>query len=340
MAYLADRYAVIGRLESTSGTPETLIASDLDTVLFDAEYVPMIEQGGKFVPAINSHAHVKSYSGTKAGQIKLKFIVRPGGAANSAPKHGKFWQSAGYVAAAITTVGYKYSDLPAGDEKTMTLWYVRVSRGGTPVGIVHKIAGAMCDGFIEAPGQGKEIICELTFTGKHVAGADLDNSALTALGVLTSPDSGMGYVNSNTTIKLNNVATPMSSWKLAFGRKVEPEVDTADANGGDFRCFAITERAPTFSCNPAVRALATIDPIAAVVANTLCSIDVAIASRSPSLNIIAPQAQYADVKFGKGEGLVKYDLTFDLLANGLPAAKIDANLDWDETHVIRQGAAS
>jgi hypothetical protein len=338
MAYLADRHAVIAKLEGTSGAPETLAYTDFDSIIYDAEYVPMIETTGGLTPAIGSHARLLDYSGAKYGQFKLKFFMCPGAAASTPPIVGKFLQAAGHVGAAISTTGYKWSPLAAGDEKTMTLWFVRISRSGTPVGIVHKIAGAMADGSIGAAGVGKKVEVDLTFTGKHVAPADLDNSALNTLNVLTAPDAAQPYYNSNTTIKYNNAARATSVWKLNFGNKIEPEIDTADGNGGDVRCFAITERDPTLQVNPLVYALASIDHVTNVTTNALISIDIALASRSPAFEIITPRCQVKDnPKFIKREGLDAYDITFKLEANGTPASKADANLAWDEVYQIRQG---
>jgi hypothetical protein len=338
MGYLADRHVVIGKLEAVSGTPETLVAADFNAITYDPEYTPMIESTGGLVPAIGSHARTLDYSGAKYGQFKFKYFQCPGAAASTPPNTGKFLQAAGHVGAAISTTGYKWSPLAAGDEKTMTLWFVRISRGGTPVGIVHKIAGAMADGSISASGAGKLVEVDLTFTGKHVTATDLDNSALTTLNVLTAPDAAQPYYNSNTTVKYANTARATSAWKLIFGNKVEPEIDTADSNGGDVRCFAITSREPAITVNPQLVALSTLDPVANTIANTLIALDIALASRSPALEIIAPQCQVKDnPKFTKREGLDAYDITFKLEANGTPASKIDANLAWDEVYQIRQG---
>jgi len=337
MAFLRDKIAFIGKLETTAGTPVTPTATDFDIQVFDSEFTPTIDMDEQR-PAIGSHAELASFSGAKSGSMKFNLKLNPSSAGGTAPKWGKYMKACGQDETDFGLVGTSYSPLAVCDEVCMSMEQVLISRSGSPTGILHKIAGAMGNCVLGCAGIGKPLLAEFTFLGKYVASSNLNAGALTALNVLTAPDSAKPYILSGASFTIGGAATAISSFKLDFGNKVELEIDPADANGGDYRCAAITERKPRFSCNPLLSTAVTC-PIADQVAQTTATLILTLDSAgSIPLVITMPVGQIIDAKTAVREGLEAWELNYKLQANGTPASKIVATLDWEETFEILHGA--
>ena len=337
MAFPRDKIAFLAKLEAVNGTPIAIAAPDFDCEVLEPEYTPMIEMDGGLRPAIGSHAELRDISGAKAGQIKFKMNLGPASAAGTAPKWGKFMKACGQDETDYGLVGTSYSPLAVCDEICMSLELLKISRSGTPTGIVQKIGGAMGNFVLGCAGIGKPLQAEFTFLGKHVTATNINAGATTALNVLTAPDTAKPYILSSATFTVGGVARAISSWKLDAGNKVELEIDPADANGGDYRCAGITARNPKFTCNPL---LATaFDPVADQVAQTTATLILILdTAGSIPLTITMPVGQVVDPKPAVRENEESWDISYKLEANGTPASKIVATLDWEETFEILLGA--
>jgi hypothetical protein len=310
----AKRFLII-KAESTPGTAVTPTATDFDSRFEDAKYSPKIEFDGAKKLNVPDHGEYQDVPGAQAGEISASFRLCPGTALNVGPKCGKALLVSGLVGAAEgTTLGYSYSAKAAGDEQTYTAWMVDCSSDGTPVGIGHKLVGAIADVDIEASGVGKPLIGTLKVTGKYAVSTDLDNAALNTLGAMTSPDTSAAYVLQNATFKIGNTAYKISKFKMSSGNTVAPVINTADATGYDF--FGITERKPRLSVNPLKSPVATYDAVATAMGGLGAVITIALTGPTYPLKLTVANGQLLNPAEEQREGRVGWSMTFKAMRNG------------------------
>jgi hypothetical protein len=340
MAYSKEKTFYLVKVESTPGTPETLTASDFDVVIIDGEMKHNIEFD---TPNYNtgSHAELEDIAGLKTGTVTLKGQVRPGAAVQTPNKISKLFRGCGLIGAVEgTNKGHSLSPLASGDEVTLTIWEVLVSRGASPVGIIRKLAGCSGNFKLGCDGIGKLLIADFLFNGKYVAFSDADNSALTALNVITAADTSMPYIMSNITFTIGGTAHSISSFSLDAGNKVEAELDPSDATTGQIAKYSITERRPKFSCNPIMKAAATYDAVALAIANTKATIICTLTANSIPLTIKIPVGQLLSPEASAREGLMNWALNFKCEQNGTAASKVVADMAVESTFEILQGTKS
>jgi hypothetical protein len=327
----AKRFLLL-KVESTPGTAVTPTTTDFDVRFEDIKYTPKIEFDSAKKLAVPDHGEYQDVPGAQAGEISASFRICPGTALNVGPKCGKGLLAAGLVGAAEgTTLGYSYSAKASGDEQTYTAWIVDCSSDGAPVGITHKIVGAIADLDIEAAGVGKPLIGTIKLTGKYAVSTDLDNTALTTLGVMASPDTSAAYVLQNATFKIGNTAYKISKFKMSSGNTVAPVINTADGTGYDF--FGITERKPRLSVNPLKSPVATYDAVATAIGGTGAVITLALTGPTYPLKLTIANGQLLSPTEETREGRIGWGMTFKAMRNGyegnLKVADMIVGCQWE-----------
>jgi hypothetical protein len=337
MAYLASKKVFIIKEETTPGTPETLTASDFDLVVVDGE----MKLGMEFdEPNFNTGSFAKqaAISGLQNGTFACKVPLIPASTVATAPKYKKLFAACGAVGAAESTTGYSIKPLYSGIVKPVTVWELLISNGGTPVGILQKLSGAMGSFKYGAEGLGKPIYAEFNLTGKWTGEEDINNGALVALNVLTGNDTAKPYTFVSATI--SGITGAISSFSLDGGVKVEPQYNPGDATTGMIDYYSVIDMDPRFSANPLVSALSSFNPRSVAQAGTLATISISITSDSKPLKLTIPSAQIMSTEESMREGLTNWNLNYKCLQNGIEAAKRVSNMAVESTWEILQGAKS
>lgn len=331
MAYQASKRFLIAKVEGTPGTAEDLAAADLNCWVADPVFTPGIEMDNSLKIATPDSGKYEDIAGAQTGEIAVKVPMTLPSAATTPPNWGKFLRGCGMIGAVEgTTLGYSYTPLQAGEKVTMTMYVVDVDRGGTPVGIAHKIAGAMGDGSINFPGVGKQGYLDLKFKGKYIATADITANNLVALCSIVSIDSGAPITLINALCSIDSVVQKVSSIKLNFGNDVQPEINTNDGTGYDQ--FAIADRNPTLQYNPLKQTVAAYDSEAKQIAMTGQIITFKL-DKTIDCTLKVANGENQSLKDAPREGLVGWDTTVKCMRNGrensLKVADMDVEAPWE-----------
>jgi hypothetical protein len=331
---LLDLRIVIGKLEVTAGTAETLTAADFNTRCFAPEVSPIFEvddEGAKF--ATGDHGETTSIIGAQSGTISFTEKLAWGGAVTTIPNWFKWFNACGYETQTYTSTGIGLWPKKSCDCQSMTMWVIDIDRCYNPKGLAYKFAG--CVGTVEfgCDGIGKPISAKFTFTGKLTEIADLSKQDLEALNVLTSPDTELPDKLLNTTLTFGATSFKISSYKLTAGNAVTPIINQADVTGYD--TYGISARKPRFSCNPLAGNLSSneMDNVYTRITEETTG---ALVLTMQNMIIKAPVAQLLSATVANREGLVSWDENWKLCRNGTS----DSDLDDECTHEILIGTKS
>jgi hypothetical protein len=335
--FQASNEILLSKAESTNGTDPTPAAADLNVWVYEPKFTPTVEMDGGLKVATPDSGKYQDIPGAQSGEVEFYALFSPGASviAASAANYTKFLTSCGSSLTAYTTKGHAFHPVKTKERSCMTHQIVSIARGGAPVGYSRKIVGAMGDATLECAGVGKPLKLSCKYKGKLGATADLSAGDLAALAVFTSADASNAYIATSMTVSVGAVALKVSSFKLDFGNKIEPEINTADATGYDF--FAIAEREPKFSINPLVLPKATFDPLADWTGTTLKTITLNITGTVP-ITITICNAQCISKAEGDREGLKNFALNYKCLRNGIDGTLKVANAPLEAAWEILFGA--
>jgi len=328
---LLDLRFVVGKLEITAGTAETLAAEDFNCRCYAPEVTPILDvddEGAKF--ATGDHGETTSIIGAQSGTISFTEKLAWGGAVTTVPNWFKWFNACGYETQTYTTTGVGLWPKKTQDCKSLTMWVVDVARCANPVGLAYKFAG--CVGTVEfgCDGIGKPITAKFTFTGKLTSIENISAQDLAALNVLTSPDTELPDKLLNTTLTFGATSFKISSFKLTAGNAVTPVIDQSEATG--YTTYGISKRTPRFSCNPLVQSFSVDNPYGRIMNETTDAITMTMTN----IIIKAPVAQLLSATVANREGLVSWDQNYKLCRNG----SSDSDLDDECTHEILIGTKS
>lgn len=341
VVFQSNQNVLIGKAESSSahGTAVAITAADLDSWIYEPKFSTKIEMDGGLKVATPDSGKYNDIPGAQSCDITGKILMSPGTSVTAAatPKWGKYLVACGTSVQAYTTKGHSYLPVKAGERNTMTLQKVEVARGAAAVGYSRIAAGCMGTGSIECAGIGKPLTFNFAMKGKMGATADIAAADLLTLSAFTSADAGNPWIVQSMTVTVGAVAQKISSFKLDFGNKVEPEINTADSTGYDF--FSIAEREPTFSFNPLKLPKATYDPLAAWTGQTVATITLAATTGTVPFSIILPVAQIIGAEDADREGLSAWAVNCKLLRNTtLAGAAVVATIPLEATWEFLIGA--
>jgi hypothetical protein len=329
MAFLSTRLrTVVGKIESTPGTPETLESADFNVRVYDPQITLGIEVDDEAAKdATGDHAEFESVIGAQTATVSFYVKANTSGTPATEPDWFKFAKGCGLVTKAYTTTGTALLPRQSGDVAPMTIWVLDKERGeASPVTTAYKLAGCMGNMVLTAEGIGKPLTARFTFTGKLVD--IVDTTAL----VLTSPDTALPekWLSSTTTVA--SVKQFASSWSLDLGNEVVPLYDQSEATGIAY--YTIASRRPRFTINPLAVKQATTD----VLNETLTAATGGLVVTTANFRLTAADMQRLPPSVADREGFVAWEQVYKLLRNHTGAALIDSALTAEDTFELIHGA--
>lgn len=324
--YQANLRYLVGKLESTPGTAETLADADFNVRVRNVEYSPVVEmddEGSK--AATGDHTLIESIPGVRTCQVTFSMPWAWSGDAATPPTVTKFLQGCGLVEDTYALTGVGWTPKKAGDGATMTLEVYETAIGATPVGHKAIIAGAMGNCTLSAETVGGPLTLNFTFTGKLTDIQDVTNPNLLEL---TSPDTTRADSFLNNTFTLGGTAECISAFELDFGNDIQPVQCQSDATGVQY--YRVASRQPRFSCNPLITEVSSNDVFSKVTTPTVEAIS--LAQPDGHLTITAPRAQNLQMGVGTREGLSNWDYNYKLLRNTAGATAIAKEQSFELLH--------
>jgi len=339
--YSSNLRILVGKLESVPGTMETLAASDFDVRVRGVEIAPTFEvddEASKW--ARGDHAEDESIVGAKTAQVTFTVRAAVASAVTAEPKWWKFAKGCGLASAAWASAGYGLTPKKANDEITMTLWVYDIQRGGTGNAVCYQVAGAMGNMVLGAEGVGKPWLASFTYTGKLVGIVNVEAADVPSPYGLDTTCADRLLMDS---CYVDAVAQKVSSFSLDLGNDIQPVYDQSDASG--ISHYGIVARKPRLSLNPLLTSIATDDIWTRIGAgSTGCPDTYAChlgdTGANTKYSIMVPKAQLLTAGLANREGLVSWEQSYKLLANGVTGSIADANLTPEVTFEILSGTRS
>lgn len=317
---------LVGKVEGTPGTLETLTSADFDVRVRNPEVsvtVEMDDEASKW--ARGDHGEDDVVTGSQSGQITFSVRCTKASAVTTTPNWWKFANGCGALTVAYGTSGRSLQPRKSEDEKTMTLYIYDIQRGSTPAAVCYKFAGCMGNMVLAAEGVGKPWTATFTFTGKCVdVDMNIANGAI--LSAITAETTcGEKFLNNDCWIGTHE--EKISQFSLDVGNEIQPIIDQSDATG--YLYHGITSRKPRLSFNPLLtsghdvyggiaQGVTGCPAIQAVMVG-----DTGIGGRY-SLHV--PKGQILSPGLANREGLVNWDLNVKCLANGVTGSIASGDL--------------
>lgn len=337
--YLNNLRVLVGKLESSAGTMETLAAGDFDVLVRDPVVTPAIEVDDEAShSARGDHAEDEVITGAQSGQITFSVRVTTGPTVATEPKWWKFAKACGLESIDYTTKGQGLQPRKSKDFITMTLWVYDIQRAATPTAVCYKFAGCMGNVVFSAEGVGKPLMANFTFTGKLT---DIDMAVANAsLLVPATIDTDCAEKFLDMDAQVNGLMEKISSFSLDVGNEIQPVLDQSDATGYSY--YGIVNRKPRLTMNPLMdTAMDHWGELSNGVTGCPQTFAAMVGCTGlDRLSIHLPKAQVIAAGVANREGLVNWDLTLKALANGVTGAVASGDLANEVTFEILQGARS
>jgi len=332
---------LVGALEGTAGTMETLDASDFDVRVREPSvtYNPEFDNDSSKW-ANGNHGEDSAIPGVTSVSVSFNLRAVWGGAVNTAPNWSKFAQGCGLTEDAWASAGIGWHPRKSNDVKTMTLWIYEIQLGSTPAAVCHKVKGAMGNMTMGADGAGKPVTMNFEFTGVYAGYEDIANGSIpAAFGIDTTCADRMlmsqAYVGSTSQL--------ITSWTLDLGNDIQPLYDQSEDHGIAY--YHIAARNPRMSMNPLMRTVATDDILDRLVGGatgcpTTASLMVGDTGTDSKFAVIVPKAQLIEAGLESREGKQSWAENWRCLGNGVTGAVSDGDLEEEDTFEILQGDRS
>ena len=330
---------LVGKLETTAGTMETLADSDFDVRIRNPEVTATVElddEASKW--ARGDHAEDEVVTGSQSGQITFSIRMTHGATISAEPGWWKFAKGCGCLPVVYGTSGIGLQPRKQYDEKTMTLWIFDVKRGGTaPTAVCYKFAGCMGNMVMTAEAVGKPWVANFTFTGKltdvdmAIANADIMEK------IISDTSCAEKFINNDALI--GSHSEKVSTFSLDIGNEIQPVIDQSELTG--FAYHSITTRKPRLSMNPLMDSSHDVwgDMVYGV---TGCPAyyQTMVGSTGARYSLHVPKGQIMSAGLANREGLVNWDLNIKCLGNGVTGSVQVAALDSEVTWELLKGARS
>lgn len=323
---------VVGRLEGTAGTMETLTSADFDARLYNPAVTITVEQSDEASRyARSDHAEDDSVPGTQMGQITFESRCHWGGNVTTAPHWWKFAEGCGLRELDYSSAGIALVPSKSFDEKTMTLWVYDCQRGTTNAAI-YKFSGCMGTATLGTDGVGKPWMWSFTFSGKLVS---YTLSTTPVLAMYDMEGQCPEKLLSNTVL-IDGTTQKISAFSLDLGNEVQPIFDQSQATG--IAHYGITSRKPRMSMNPLVESTFNVYPYLTDGTNCVTLPKVDMTGNHMSISI--PKAQVLTAGVGNREGLVSWDLNLKLLNNGVDGTQVRTDMSAEHPWRLLIGATA
>lgn len=334
MSYPINLRFLMGKLESSPGTVETLTSADFNSRIINPELTFNTEvdsDDAKY--ARGDHAESESVYGARSAQVTFDIRMSWGGGLTTEPDYWKFLNACGLKSVTYTDTGIALQPLKEKDETTMTLEIYDVGRGATPTAVKTQLGGCMGNVVITCEKIGAPWLAKITMTGKLIGQSTIANVDIPYPTDMDQLHPEKFIANS---IYIDGKAVKVSKFALDVGNDIQPVFNQADPTG--YSHFAVASRKPRLSCDPLMEALTVDDPIGDVVAGCtgLYAVD-PIVIKSNRFRLKAPRAQLLPVGIANREGLINWDKNYKLMNNGYTGMQGDTGLPTECTWELLQG---
>jgi hypothetical protein len=291
---LTRKRIVAAKIETTTGTTETLAAADATTVIFDpsmeyeTEFIERDAQGGSISP-------IKGALGARSGRCSLSWELY-GSGSGTAPSWYKFLRAAGFT---LNTLALAPNSAAT---ETLTIGMYRD-------GLLKQLAGCMGNITISIR-NGQRVMCRGDFMGVPYS-VPSDTAILApTYDTATVPRAGA------TTFTVGGSTYQIESVEIDVGNEVmlRPDITAVDAAGAatGFRAAMIVNRRVTVRLGVEAKALATVNWTSLFHAGTTSALSCVIGSGSngvitiaaPKLQLISPPTD------GDRNGILTHELEF------------------------------
>jgi len=336
MPYSMNLRFLVGKLETTAGTMETLDSSDFDVKVRNPEVSPIIEPDDEASKYANgNHGEDEVVMGAQSGTISFSVRMGYAGDDTTEPNWFKFANGAGLKTVTYAGTGIALQPAKEYDNKTMTIWVYDLEVGGaSPAGVVYQFAGCIGQVNMGASGIGQPWMAEFTFTGKLVDIVDVENASLPEIGAI---DTSHPEKFLNNTVQIDGQTECISSFQLDTGNEVNPYICQSQSTGYNY--FQITSRKPRLSMDPLMSSVATEDVWGRMTSGLTGAISTGVVTvASNNFTLTVPKAQQIQANVANREGLINWDANFKCLANGVTGAISDSDLDPEITFELLIGS--
>ena len=234
--FLKSKGILVGKLEGTPGTAETLASSDFDVRIRNPEIVPnwpVDDEAQRF--ATGGHDEDESIPGAPSVTINFHIKLAWAGDVTTEPKWWKIAKACGLKEKAYTTTGIALQDHRDYDNKTMTWEYYAIQQGPSPTAHRFRFAGSIGNMVLGADGLGNPWLANCSFQAKIV---DFDDVATGSILALTSPDTTLAEKLLSNTFTIGGVSQRVTNFQLDLGNQINPVINQGDSTGYDY--FGIT----------------------------------------------------------------------------------------------------
>ena len=332
---------LVGKLETTAGTMETLTADDFNVQVRNPELTLNVEvddENSKW--ARGDHGEDHSIQGVQTATTNFAVRCVTGLPVTTEPMWSKFLKACGQKEVLYAETGYGWQPLKEYDNKTMTIWVYDVQQGATPSAVVYKLKGCMGNVTIGADGVGKPWLAAFAFQGVVDSVVDVTTADIL---VPAHMDTNCADKMLSNVAYVGTVPEKISSFSLDAGNELNPVYDQSSSAGIAY--YTITARHPRLSMNPLAQLVATRDVWSELTSGvtgcpTTQAIGIGDTGISTKFWIQVPKAQTLSSALANREGLVSWDQNFKLLANGETGALTDDDFSTETTFEVLQGTRS
>ena len=293
--FLTNKANIVGALEDTPYTPDTLLDADFDIEPENLSYSPEVNEFQRKVLDGTLDTY-NSVMGKQACNCSFMTPMNPGAAAATEPKWGKFLEACGFKKTAHGSTGISWVPHVEKTHNPMTIEVIEIADGASPSQIVTRIGGAMGNVTFQIGEVGEPIQMNFEFQGRLVSIADRAyGSILTQSGLSTvQPPAVLAA-----TIQVASVTQNMETFELNTGNTLNRWTDASKSSG--IKGAYVSGRESTISLDPTYELLATEAVYTQWIAGTTGALSIVIGS-TPQLTISAPVSQYSTVGMGEREG--------------------------------------
>lgn len=326
---------LVGKIESSTGTAESLVESDFDVRIYNPEVSLTQEvdnEASKY--ASGSHGEDEAIPGIQTGQITFTKKIHWAGDVTTEPAWWKFMNGCGLQKRVYPgSAGIALWPMKEYDEKTMTIWVYDIQRGASsPKATIYKFKGCMGNVVVTSEGIGMPWNANFTFNGTLYDIAT-NESSIPDLSVTDDYCPDKMLLN---TFTIDSTAQKISSFSLDAGNDVQPVYDQSELTGVAY--YGIAARAPRFSCNPLMDN--SVDQYAYVFDGTNCPDTFAVSLAGNHSTLYIPDGQMLSAGLANREGLINWDVNIKCLINGWDGTQVDTDMSTEATWELRIGAQS
>jgi hypothetical protein len=295
MTLLYRKSVVAAKIETTSGTVESLAGADAAFNVFNCTIQPTIPM--EMRPRQGSFNHLPASPGPREGTITFTTELYGDGAGGVPGWASTFLPACGWVNS--TGVFTPRSEAPGANVKTLTI--AKYENG------IRKLLRGAAGSFEIVLAPGNRVLFNWTFRGAWQTVTD--ETLLTPTYPTRKP------MRSTGTYTLASNSFCFSSMTLSSGNNVIMRPCFNPADGSGFFTGMITDRLPTGTFDPEAKLVGTDNRYARWLDGTEQALTIALADAEDTITFAAPRAQITNLQEGDREGLLIDTKTFQMNGN-------------------------